>query len=303
MATMGLTSEEQKAVEQFRKDVVDPSMDGLVILDFWADWCGPCKELTPVLEKVAADYADRGVVLAKVNVDENRFIASQFQVRSIPTVYAIHQGQPVADLTSARTAPQIEQMLDALLAKLSITGGAPDPAADAEPLIAAGEELLAANGADQAYTLFSQAVGIADDHPAALSGMIRAMLALGRAEDAQAIFDSLAPELQAQPALEKAKSALSIAASQVDPSELAALRASVAERPSDQQARFDLANALMAEGDRDGAADELLHLIAQDREWNEGAAKARLLEIFAMIGLEDPWVAASRRKLSAILFG
>ncbi len=303
MATMGLTTEEQKAVEQFRNEVVEPSMEGLVVLDFWADWCGPCKELTPILEKVTADYAERGVVLAKINVDENRFIASQFQVRSIPTVYAIHKGQPVADLTGARTAPQIEQMLDELLAKLSITGGAPDPAADAEPLIAAGEELLAADGADQAYSLFSQAVGIAENHPGALSGMIRAMIALGRTDDAQAIFDSLDPALQAEPALEKAKSALSIAAAQVDPSELAALRASVAERPSDHQARFDLANALMAEGDRDGAAGELLHLIDQDREWNEGAAKARLLEIFAMIGLEDPWVAATRRKLSAILFG
>lgn len=300
---MGLTTEEQKAVEQFRKDVVDPSMDGLVILDFWADWCGPCKELTPVLEKAAADYAERGVTLAKINVDENRFIASQFQVRSIPTVYAIYKGQPVADLSGARTGPQVEQMLDELLSKLAITGSAPDPAADAEPLIAAGEELLSANGADQAYTLFSQALGIAENHPAALSGMIRAMIALGRADDAQSIFDSLDPELQAQPSLEKAKSTLSIAAAQVEPSELAALRASVAERPNDHQARFDLANALMAESDRDGAAAELLHLIAQDREWNDAMAKTRLLEIFAMIGLEDPWVAATRRKLSAILFG
>lgn len=303
MATMGLTTEEQKAVEQFRSDVVEPSMNGLVILDFWADWCGPCKELAPVLEKAAADYAERGVVLAKINVDENRFIASQFQVRSIPTVYAIHKGQPVADMSGARTGPQIEQMLDELLAKLSITGGAPDPAADAEPLIAAGEELLASDGADQAYALFAQALSIAENNPAALSGMIRAMIALGRSDDAQSIFDNLEPALQSEPALEKAKSALSIAASQVDPSELAALRASVAERPNDHQARFDLANALMAEGDRDGAAEELLHLITQDREWNDAAAKTRLLEIFAMIGLEDPWVAATRRKLSAILFG
>ncbi len=121
MATMGLTTDEQKAVEQFRNDVVTPSMDNLVILDFWAEWCGPCKQLTPVLEKVAAEYADKGVVLAKVNVDENKFIASQFQVRSIPTVYAMFQGQPVADLTAARTEPQLKQMIDQLLANLPIT--------------------------------------------------------------------------------------------------------------------------------------------------------------------------------------
>jgi putative thioredoxin len=305
LATMGLTTDEQKAVEQFRTDVVAPSMERLVILDFWAEWCGPCKQLTPILEKVAAEYADRGVVLAKVNVDENKFIASQFQVRSIPTVYAIFQGQPVADMTPARTEPQLRQMLDQLLEKLPITGGdaVADPATALAPLVEEAEMLLAQGSAEQAYGLFAEVLSALPEHPAALSGLIRALTILGRQDEAQAVFDSLNDELRADPALEKAGSVLSIAAAAVPPEELARLQAAVAESPDDHAMRMELANALIAAGDRDGSAEALLHIIAADREWNDGAAKARLLEIFALIGLEDPWVAATRRKLSAILFG
>lgn len=305
LATMGLTTDEQKAVEQFRNDVVAPSMERLVILDFWAEWCGPCKQLTPILEKIAAEYADRGVVLAKVNVDENKFIASQFQVRSIPTVYAMFQGQPVADLSPARTEPQLRQMLDQLLEKLPITIGdtAPDPATQLAPLLEEGEALLAHDDAEQAYGLFAEVLSVLPEHPAALSGLIRALTVMGRNDEAQAIYDSLSDELRADAALEKAASVLSIAAAAVPPEELAGLKASVAASPDDHALRLDLANALMAAGDRDGAAEALLHIIAADRAWNDGAAKARLLEIFALIGLEDPWVAATRRKLSAILFG
>jgi putative thioredoxin len=301
---MGLTTEEQKAVDAFRRDVVEPSMDKLVIVDFWADWCGPCKELTPRLEKVAGDYADKGVVLVKINVDENKFIASQFQVRTIPTVYAMFQGQPVADLSPARTEPQITQMLDKLLEQLPIAAGPSDPVADIEPLIAAGEELLSSdNGAEQAYGLFAQAIGIIPEHAPALSGLIRALVAMDRLDEAAAIYDSLGDDLKAQPALERARAAVTIAAEAVDPSALAALEEAARANPNDPQAQFDLANAQMAAGMRDAAADALLAMVAADREWNGGAARARLLEIFEMIGLADPWVSATRRKLSAVLFG
>ena len=196
-------------------------------------------------------------------------------------------------------------MIDQLLEKLPIVAGdvAPDPVAQIAPLLDAAEELLAQDNAEQAYALFTEALSVLPEHPAALSGMIRALTVIGRQEEAQAIFDSLSDELRSDPALEKAGSVLSIAAAAVPPEELAGLRASVAASPDDHARRLELANALMAAGDRDGAAEALLHIIAADREWHDGAAKTRLLEIFALIGLEDPWVAATRRKLSAILFG
>ena len=301
LATLGLRIDEQKAVDRFRKAVVEPSMNALVILDFWAEWCGPCKALTPVLEKVAAEYADKGVVLSKVNVDEEPFIAAQFQVRSIPTVYALFQGQPVADLTSARSESQLKQVLDEILAKLPIQpGGAPQQ--DLAPLIAMGEEVLAAGDVERAIGVFRQIVDLAPDNVAALSGLARAMIGAGQMDEAAALLDALDPKLAADAGIAQARAMLALADDAPEPGELAALRAAAEGAPQDMDAQLTFANALFAAGDRDDAAARLLAMIAADREWNDGAAKARLLQIFEAIGLEDPWVAQTRRKLSTVLF-
>ncbi|MFC3670716.1 tetratricopeptide repeat protein [Novosphingobium pokkalii] len=302
---MGLNLDEQKAVDRFRKTVVEPSMTKLVILDFWAEWCGPCKALTPVLEKVAAEYADKGVILAKVNVDEEQFIAAQFQVRSIPTVYAMFQGQPVADLTPARSESQLKQYLDQILAQLPVQPGALGEEApqDVAPLLAMGEEILAEGDGERAASVFAQIVEIAPDNAAAHAGLVRALLLAGRREEAAAVLDALDPKLAADHALDQARAALALAEDAPEEGELAELRAAVAAAPDDMDARLALANGLFAAGDRDGAADTLLAMVATDRAWNEGAARARLLQIFEAIGLEDPWVARTRRKLSTVLFG
>jgi putative thioredoxin len=299
---MGLNLDEQKAVERFRRDVVDPSRDKLVILDFWAEWCGPCKALSPVLEKVAAEYADKGVLLAKLNVDEEQFIAAQFQVRSIPTVYAIFQGQPIADLTPARTESQLKQMLDQLLEKLPVSAGEQGPP-DVAPLVEMGEQVLAEGDGERAVSIFAQIIEMAPEHAGAQSGLVRALLAAGQADAARAAFDALPEELHADPLLQQARAALELAATNVDDSELQALRAAAAERPNDMQTQFDFAQAAFAAGQRDDAAETLLRMIGADAAWNEGAAKAKLLQIFEAVGLEDPWVAAQRRRLSLLLFG
>ena len=302
MATAGLTVEEQKSVEAFQQAVVGPSMDKLVILDFWAEWCGPCKALTPVLEKVAAQYADRGVILAKLNVDEDKFIAAQFQIQSIPTVYAIFQGKPVANLTSARTESQLSSMLDQLLEKLPVGGGA-EPQQDVAPLLEMGEEILAEGDAERAAGIFAQIAEMAPDNVAAVGGLIRALVAADHLEQAEAAIDGLPEELRTDPAIKRAQTTLQLAKDKPDAGALTALEAAVASNGQDHQARFDLASALIATGDHDGAAEHLLTIIAADKEWNDGAARLKLLSLFEMVGLEDEWVAATRRKLSAVLFG
>ena len=312
MASMGLSIDEQKAVDRFRKAVVEPSQTQLVILDFWAEWCGPCKALAPVLEKVAAEYADKGVVLAKINVDEEQFIAAQFQVRSIPTVYAMFQGQPVADLTNARSESQLKAMLDQILAQLPVQAGAAGGAAPQGPsaeelaqFVKMGEEALAAGDAQRAAGIFAQITEFAEGNAPAHAGLVRALVMLGEVDQARQVMEVIDsdPRLATDPAIAPARSALELAGTRVDDGELAALRAAAAADPADMDAQFAFAEAAFAAGARDEAADTLLAMVAADREWNDGAARAKLLKIFEATGLEDEWVVGVRRRLSRVLFG
>ena len=306
VASMGLNLEEEKAVERFKTEVVEPSMTKLVILDFWAEWCGPCKALAPMLEKVAAEYADKGVLLAKINVDEEKFIASQFQVQSIPAVFAMFQGQPVADLTQFRAESQMKTALDELLAKLPLDdanaqGGQPQP--DIEQFVAMAEQVLAEGDAERAAGVFMQVVQMAPDNVAAHGGLIRALVAAGKTDEAQQIADALDPSAKEDPTVQAALSALELASTQVDDGELQALRTAAAGEPAAMDKQLAFAEAAFAAGERDEAADTLLAMVQSDRDWNEGAARAKLLQIFEAVGLEDPWVVATRRRLSKILFG
>jgi putative thioredoxin len=297
-----MSAAEKEALDAFKRDVIEPSMNALVILDFWAEWCGPCKQLGPVLEKVAADYAGRGVKLVKINVDEQKLIAAQFRVQSIPTVYALFQGQLVADMTPARTEGQITRILDQILTQLPVEGEEQQLEAEIEPLIAMAEEVLAGGDAERAANIFRQILEMAPDNAEVIGGLARALLATGQADEARAILDG-APEAAAKdPALARARSALALAEVAKPNVETAALEQRIAANADDHEARYELAGALMASGDRDAAAEQLLETIRRDREWNEGAARKRLLQFMEVVGLEDPWSAAQRRRLSAILF-
>ena len=282
---------------QFMADVVDASQSVPVIVDFWAPWCGPCKTLGPQLE--SAVRAEKGAVkMVKVNVDEAQTIAGQLQIQSIPTVYAFYKGQPIDGFQGAVPPSEIKAFIDRVVAASGGTS-AGDGLADA---VAAAEEMLAEGAAADAAQTFAAVLGEDPAHAAAYGGMVRAHIALGELDQAEAILNGAPADISNSPELEAAFAQLELARQAADAGPVAELTAAVEGNPEDHQARFDLALALHANGDVEAAVAQLLELFRRDREWNEAAAKTQLFTIFEALKPNDPVVLNGRRKLSSMIF-
>ena len=275
----------------FVADVLEASKTQPVIVDFWATWCGPCRQLTPAIEK--AVLAAKGAVkLVKIDVDKNPGFAGQLRVQSIPTVYAFVDGKPVDGFTGA--VPDSE--LKAFIARLSAKAPAASPVADMLAMAKESLDLGDIGGAAQAFAGVLQAE---PDNVKAIAGLARAYLTGGDLERAQEVVD-MAPAQAKDADLDSVKAALLLAAQ--PPSETGGLEARLAADPDDHQARFDLAKALAGQGRLGDAADHLLNIIERERDWNEDAARKQLLTIFEAAGYASEVARQGRRRLSAILF-
>lgn len=277
----------------FMHDVIEASREVPVIVDFWATWCGPCKQLGPALE--AAVLAAKGKVkMVKVDVDQNQRIAAQLRIQSIPTVYAFWQGQPVDGFQGALPNSEVKKFVDKLSA-MAGDGGLADA-------LAAAEEMLDQGALADATETFAAILGEEPENPAAYAGLARTHIAAGNLDQAEAFLNAAPAPIAKAKEIEAARAQVELARQAANAGPEAELRAAVAADADNHQARFDLAVALNAAGKVDEAVDELLELFRRDREWNDGAARAQLLTIFEALKPQDPIVLKGRRRLSSMIF-
>ncbi len=282
----------------FMVDVMEASRTVPVIVDFWATWCGPCKQLGPTLEKLVRG-AKGALKLVKIDIDRNPAIAGQLRVQSIPAVYAFYQGRPVDFFVGALPDSQIKSFIDRLL---KAAGGGVPGGDGLEEALEEAQRMLDGGDAVTASEIYNEILAQEPAHGGAYAGLARCLIAAGDFGRARQMLESPPEEMAKDKAVLAARAALEVAEQSLSVGPVQELRAKVAESPADHQARFDLALALFADNQREAAVDELLECIRRDREWNEQAARKQLVKFFEVFGASDPLTVSSRRRLSSILF-
>ncbi len=275
----------------FMEDVIEASRNVPVIVDFWAPWCGPCRTLGPALE-AEVKRAGGKVKMVKINIDENQQIAAQLRIQSIPTVYAFADGKPVDGFQGALPPSAIREFIE------KITGDDGGLAAAVE----AAEEMLKEGAAADAAQTFAAILEEDPQNAAAYGGLVRAQLAAGNTDQAEALVKSVPEAIAGAPEIEAARAQIALARQAAEAGPLDELRAKVEKSPDDLQTRFDLAKALYAAGNAEEAVDELLEIFRRDRNWNDGAAKKQLMTIFDALPANDPLVKSGRRRLTSLIY-
>jgi len=283
--------------QTFMQDVIEVSMNVPVIVDFWAPWCGPCKQLGPMLES-AVKAAGGAVRMVKINVDENQQLAGQLRIQSIPTVYAFFQGQPVDGFQGAQPESEVKAFVERLK-KAGAAGQGPGPI---EQALEQAQAALDGGDAETASAIYAQVLQHDAENAEALAGLIACHLASGDVEGAKEIFEGLDDKMRADPAFASVAAQINLQEQAADAGEIPALMEKVAANHNDHQARFDLATALHGAGKRQAAADELLEIIRRDRKWNDDGARKQLVTYFEAWGPTDPLTIENRRRLSSLLF-